>query len=150
MKMTEVYFSNKTKEIEIEYANGKTLILHYGSLAIDRNISQMWIDEETRGKTLVIEYQDGLVDYIPYDQPLALVKDPEYMLQNQIEHLIAEIKERLKAKGISKKFLARQLGTSDNQIHRLLNPRIVNKNLSQLYHLCALIGLEFELKLKAA
>lgn len=150
MKMTAVYFSNKTKEIEIEYSNGKIIVLHYGSLAIDRNISQMWIDEETRGKTLVIEYQDGLVDFIPYDQPLALVKDPEFMLQNQIEHLIAEIKETLKAKGISKKFLARQLGTSDNQIHRLLNPRIVNKNLSQLYRLCALIGLEFELKLKAA
>ena len=150
MKIKEASYSNKTKEIEVSYSNGKVIVVHYGALGIENNISNLWIDSQTRGKTLGIEYQDGDVDYMPYDQPLAIVKDPEYVLQNQIEHLIASINETLIEKGISKKYLARQLGTSDNQIHRLLNPKILNKNLSQLYHLCSLIGLEFELRVTAA
>ena len=93
---------------------------------------------------------DGEVDYMPYDQPLAIAKDPEFMLQNHIEHVIAQINEELVNKKISKKYLARQLGTSDNQIQRLLNPNILNKNLTQLYKLAAMLGLQFELHLSAA
>ena len=53
-------------------------------------------------------------------------------------------------KKISKKYLARQLKTSDNQIQRLLNPNILNKNLIQLYKLAYLLNLEFEVHLTEA
>ncbi|MGR3319559.1 MAG: helix-turn-helix domain-containing protein, partial [Candidatus Anammoxibacter sp.] len=56
----------------------------------------------------------------------------------------------LEKKKISKKFLARQLVTSDNQIQRLLNPNIPNKNLTQLYKIASILKLEFELTLKGA
>ncbi len=71
---------------------------------------------------------DDTIDYMPYDQPLAIIKDPEYMLQNHIEHIIAQIKDVLKKKKISKKYLAQQLVTSDNQIQRLHNPNKQTKN----------------------
>jgi ribosome-binding protein aMBF1 (putative translation factor) len=87
---------------------------------------------------------------VPYDQPLAIVKDPEFMLQNHIENVIAQIKEELARKKVSKKYLARQLETSDNQIQRLLNPNILNKNLTQLYKLASLLELQFEINLTAA
>jgi hypothetical protein len=48
------------------------------------------------------------------------------------------------------RYLATQLGTSDNQIQRLLDPSILNKNLEQLYRIALLLGLELEWRVRAA
>lgn len=145
-----VKFSNNKKQIDLVYTSGKNVSLHYGSLGISKNISHVWVDQETRGKSIGIEYLDGSKDFMPYDQPLAIIKDPEYLLQEHIEHLIAHIKEVINKKKISKRYLAQQLKTSDNQIQRLLDPSILNKNLSQLYKIASLLGLAFEIELKEA
>lgn len=142
-----VDFSNKKKEINIIYTSGKTIVIHYSSLGIRKNIKDIQIDRETGNKSLIIEFINGEIDYLPYDQPLHIIGDPEYILQNHIENIIAQIKEVLSRKKISKKYLARQLKTSDNQIQRLLNPNILNKNLVQLYKLAYLLSLEFEVNL---
>ena len=150
LKFKTASFSNKKKQIELVYTSGKSVNIHFGSLGINQNIKKVWIDKETKGKSIGIDFVDGTTDYLPYDQPLHIMKDSEYMLQNHIENIISQIKEELLKKKISKKYLARQLGTSDNQIQRLLNPNILNKNLSQLYKLSALLGLEFSIQIKAA
>jgi len=141
-------FSNKKRQIDVCYTSGKETCVHYGLLGIKQNIRNVWIDKETRGKSIGIELTDGTVDYLPFDQPLAITKDPEYMLQNHIEQIIAQILEVLEKKKISKKYLAQQLETSDNQIQRLLNPNILNKNLIQLYKLASILDLEFEINLR--
>jgi hypothetical protein len=81
---------------------------------------------------------------------LHIAKDHEYLLQNHIENIIAQIKEELAERKISKKYLLRELETSNNQIQLLLNPEILNKNLTQIYKLANLLGLQFKLCLKAA
>ena len=150
MKFRSATFSNRKKEIHIVYASGKKAVVHYGSLGITNPVAHIQVDAETAGRTLKIEFADGKTDYMPYDQPLFLIKDPEYMLRDHIENIVARINEEIDSKNISKKYLARQLKTSDNQVQRLLNPRIVNKNLTQLYKLAALLGLDFEVSVKAA
>ena len=85
---------------------------------------------------------------MPYDQPLAAVGDPLFRLQNHIEMLTAKIKEQIKRQKVSKRFLAAELGTSVNQVQRLLNPKIVNKNLEQLYRIAAALKLEIEVSLR--
>lgn len=87
---------------------------------------------------------------LPWDQPLALAKDSEYMLRDQMEHVVARIREALARKRISKRYVAAQLGTSDNQVQRLLDPTPLNKNLGQLSRLATIAGLEFELSAKDA
>lgn len=126
------------------------MTLHYSQIGLNQPLIEAWIDKETKGKSVGLRQRDGIVDYMPYDQPLALVFDPDFMLQNHVEVLIAEIKKAIRKQGISKRYLAGQLGTSDNQVQRLLNPGILNKNLSQLYHMAALLGLDMELHLKKA
>ena len=148
LRFKSASFSNRRKEISMTYTSGKSLTIHFGTIGIKKNIKDIWIDKETGGRSLGIQFVSGDVDYLPYDQPLHIVKDPEYMLQNHIENIIAQIKEEMKKKNISKKYLARQLGTSDNQIQRLLNPDILNKNLVQLYKISAFIGLKFEMLFK--
>ena len=149
-KIKSASFSNKKKEIEVIYSSGKKIVIHFGSLGLSQNVKRVWVDKETGGRSLGVEFSDGSVDYMPYDQPLAIVQDPEFMLQNQIENVIAQIREVISKKNISLAYLARQLETSDNQIQRLLNPNILNKNLTQLYKLAALLELQFEINLVAA
>lgn len=149
-KFQSASFNNRKKQLEVLYTSGKRVSVHYGRLGIWSNIQEVWIDKETQGRSLGIQYEDGKVDYMPYDQPLAIAEDPEFLLQTQIESLISQIKEVIQASKISKRYLAEQLSTSDNQIQRLLNPKILNKNLSQLYHMASLLGVEVEIRSKAA
>ena len=150
MKFKSASFSNRKRELHIVYVSGKKAVVHYGSIGITDPIKRIQVDKETSGRSLKIEFANGKADYMPYDQPLFLIRDPEYMLRDHIENVVARINEEIDRKKISKKYLARQLKTSDNQVQRLLNPRIMNKNLTQLYKLAALVGLEFEVSVKAA
>lgn len=147
-KIRSVIANNRKKQLFVTYTSGKKVAVHYSSLGITENIERVWVDVETKGQSIGIEYQSGGTDYMPYDQPLAISKDPEFVLQNQIENLIAQIKETIQDKKISKRYLAEQLHTSDNQIQRLLNPAILNKNLEQLYRVAALLDMDLELSAK--
>ena len=150
MKFKSATFSNRKKEIQVVYTSGKKAVVHYGSLGITDPIKHIRVDKETSDRSLKIEFANGKTDYMPYDQPLFLIRDPEFMLRDHVENVVARINEEINRKNISKKHLARQLKTSDNQMQRLLDPRIVNKNLTQLYKLSAMLGLEFEVTVKAA
>lgn len=136
--------------VRVLYAFGKSVEFHYGQVGFRKNLSQAWVDSETGHKSIVFEFEDGKIEYMPYDQPFALAKDPEFLLQTQIELLTSQIKAQLAKRKISKRFLANHLHTSDNQVQRLLNPQILNKKLAQLYSIASLLGLEFEIKLKSA
>jgi hypothetical protein len=148
LKFVSATFSNKKKQIEVCYSNGKVAVVHFGALGVKKLLKEIEVDRETRGKSLKLIFSDGSVDYLPYDQPLALTNDPEYLLQVHIERVIAKIRAAIVKKGISKRYLAERLDTSDNQIQRLLNPEILNKNLSQLYKIADLVGLDFEVHIK--
>ena len=154
MKTTEriraVRFDNRKRVLHVDYASGKRVVVHYGQLGITQKVVETWVDKETRGRAIGIRLADGSDEYMPYDQPLALARDAEYLLRTQIERVLARIREALAAKGISKRYLATQLRTSDNQIQRLLDPMILNKNLEQLYRISALLGLELEWRVRAA
>lgn len=149
-RIRSVRFDNRRRTIDVEYSAGKQVSVHYGQLGLKEKIAAVWVDEETGRRSIGIRFVDGTEDFMPYDQPLALARDPEYLLQNQIERVVARIQQVLAKKHISKRFLAVQLGTSDNQIQRLLNPSILNKNLEQLCRVGLLLGLEFEWRIKKA
>lgn len=145
LKFKSATFSNKKKQIDILYNNGKSATIHFGSVGIKKLIKDLKVDRETNGRSLKIIFEDQSVDYLPYDQPLVIVRDPEELLQLHIERITARIKDAIAKKKISKRYIAERLETSDNQVQRLLSPAILNKNLSQLYEIADLVGLEFEI-----
>lgn len=149
-KFRQVCRDNHKREIELVYTSGKKVTVHYAHIGIQAPIRKIWIDKETRGKSIGIELDNGKVEYMPFDQPLALVNDADYLLEHHIELMTTKIRQAIVQEKISKRYLARQLGTSDNQIQRLLNPAILNKNLTQLYRMAVLLGLEMQITLKAA
>lgn len=145
-----VSFNNRKKQLIFIYGDERKITVHFGKLNIDQNIKKAWIDEETGFKSVGLEFEDGNIDYIPYDQPLSISGDPDFVLRNHIELITAHINKELAKQGISKHYLAESLNTSDNQIQRLLNPSLLNKNLKQLYTILDILGLRLELKLKTA
>lgn len=149
-KFKNAEFNNRKRQIIFTYTDGKTVTSHYGQFGIKNTIARIWVDRETSGQSIGLEFADGKKDYIPFDQPLALARDPEYLLQNQIEIIIAHIKNALKVRSLSKRYLAEQLKTSDNQIQRLLDPEITNKNWSQLYKILALLDIEPKFSIRKA
>ena len=139
-----VHFNNRSRILKCLYSSGKSVEVHYGQLGLKHKILEAWVDKETHSRTIGIKLTNGHVDYIPWDQPLFLARDPEELLHNHVERIIAFIIETLQKKKISKHYLAGALSTSDNQIQRLLNPSILNKNLHQLYALADLIDLDLQ------
>lgn len=139
-----VTFDNRRRRLAIEYASGKRIEVHYGHLGITSKVVDAWVDTETHGCAVGMRLHDGTEEYMPWDQPLALAQDPEFVLRTQLERVLAHIHQTLADKHISKRYLARQLGTSDNQIQRLLDPSSLNKNLTQLYRIARVLGIELE------
>ena len=150
IKFKSAKFSNKKKEIHIIYTSEKLVKIHYRDLGINKKIENIKVDKETGQKSLIIKFTDGKYDFLPYDQPLHIIGDPEYLLQNHIENIIAQIRTKISQKKVSVTYLAKQLNISDHQMQNLLNPNRLNKNLKQLYKLAHLLNLEFEMHLKAA
>ena len=74
----------------------------------------------------------------------------------QISHVLQQEKRDLYRLRLGKKVVVHygSLGITGPvehvQVQRLLNPRFMNKNLTQLYKLAALLDLEFEASVKAA
>jgi hypothetical protein len=149
-RIRAVRFDNRRRKLALDYSSGRTLEVHYGHLGITQKVSAAWVDKETRGRAIGIRLEDGSEEHMPYDQPLALARDPEYQLRTHIERVLAHIRQVLVEKRISKRYLAEQLGTSDTQIQRLLDPSILNKNLEQLYRVALLLGLDLEWRIRRA
>lgn len=149
-KFKSVSFNNRKKQLCFVYTSGKKAVCHYSSFGIKNNITKAWIDKDTGNQSIGLEFHNGKTDYIPYDQPLSIISDTEYLLQHHIELIISHIKDAIRLRKISKKYLAQQLKTSENQIHRLLNPKILNKNLSQLYKILAYLDLEIDMRVTSA
>ena len=98
-KFKTVDFSNRRRELYLTYSCGKKVTLHFSMLGIEKEkIASARVDEETGGKSAVLEFANGAVDYLPYDQPLHILKDPDYLLQEHIELVIAQIKAEMRKK----------------------------------------------------
>ena len=138
--------------MQSNYANSyyihfkKNVWLTYKELGICKNIKNIQIDKETGQKSLIIEFVDGSKEFLPYDQPLYLAQDSDYMLHSTIENVVVCLKEELLHKKISKKKLAQKLHISEQQIQKLLNPHVLNKNLKQLYQLADFLKLKIQIK----
>ncbi|MBI2027715.1 MAG: hypothetical protein HYS98_07960 [Deltaproteobacteria bacterium] len=150
LRILNIVLNNRKKELTLTYSNKKKITVHYGQIGIISNLRNATVDPESSGHAFVLEKEDGKREFVPYDVPLLLSKDPDYLYQTEIEELIADIKLKMREKGISKKYLARQLKTSDMQVERLLNPNIINKNFEQLHYIAYILGMNLYFEMKKA
>ncbi len=87
---------------------------------------------------------------MPFDQPLYISNNPDYMRQELMFELTMNIQSIIEDVGISKRELARSLKTSVTQINRLLDQTNYNKDLSRLIQIASLLNYDFDWELKSS
>lgn len=147
-KFKKVVFDNKKRVFHLEYTTGLKLDCPYSSLGIKNRVVASGPDREVGNHSFYFVIDTGKKDYVPYDQPLHIVQNPEYVKEQTLYEVTKEINDLIQKTGISKRELTRRLRTSMSQLLRLLNPANTNKELSRLIEIAAILNYEFMWKFK--
>jgi hypothetical protein len=83
-------------------------------------------------------------DTLHVDSVLELTADPDYLQELLLHRLAVEARKGLAASGLSKRQIARQLGTSPSQLDRLLDPTNPRHSGGQLLDVSDLVGKEVD------
>ena len=64
-RIEAVEFNNRARQLSVQYRSGKTINIHFGQIGITKTIARVWVDRETNGRAIGIEFADGSTDFIP-------------------------------------------------------------------------------------
>lgn len=149
-KFKKVEHDNKKRLFHLEYASGLKLDCPYSALGIRNKVIEAGPDREVGGHSFYFTLHDGKKEYVPYDQPLHIVQNPEYVRQRTLYEVTKRLNRFIEEAKIPKRELARRLSTSLSQLARLLDTTNYNKELSRLIELAAILNYEFKWEFKRA
>ncbi|MBI4211051.1 MAG: helix-turn-helix transcriptional regulator [Deltaproteobacteria bacterium] len=149
-KFKKAIFDNKKKVFYLEYSSGLKLECPYSALSVENKIVDSGPDEETGHHSFYFVTDQGKKEFVPFDQPLHIAQHPEYVKQQTLYHVTKQVNKMLQASSISKRELARRLGTSLSQVSRLLDTTNEKKELSRLIEIAAILDYEFKWQFKKA
>jgi hypothetical protein len=147
-KFKKVTFDNKKRSFHLEYTSGLKIDCPYSALGIHEKVADAAPDSEVGDHSFYFVLESGKKDYVPYDQPLHIVQNPEYMKQQTLYEMTKAINEFIRKGKVSKRELARRLGTSMSQLTRLLDTTNYKKELSRLIEIAAMLNYEFKWEFK--
>lgn len=149
-KFKKVTFDNKKRIFHLEYTSGLKVDCPYSSLGIREKVTGAAPDAEVGEHSFYFVLESGKKDYVPYDQPLHIVQNPEYAKEQTLYQMTKAINEFLRKEKVPKRELARRLGTSMSQLARLLDTTNYKKELSRLIEIAAMLNYEFKWEFKKA
>ncbi len=147
-KFKAVKFDNKKRLFHLTYSSGLEVACPYFSLGIKGKVIEAAPDAEVGGHAFFFVTQDGNVEYVPYDQPLHIAQNPEYVREQALFEMTKKINECIKKEKVSKRELARRLNTSMSQLMRLLDNTNYKKELSRLIEIASMLNYEFKWEFK--
>jgi len=149
-KFRKVELDNKKKVFHLEYTSGLKIECPYSALGIRSKVMEAHPDKESGKHSFYFILENGEKEFVPFDQPLHIVQNPEYVKRNTLYEVTKQINEFIEREKVSKRELARRLGTSLSQLSRLLDTANYKKELSRLVELAAVLNYEFEWGFKKA
>lgn len=149
-KFKKVIFDNKKKVFHLEYTSGLKVECPYSALGIRSLVIEAAPDIESGQHSFYFILNNGKKNYVPFDQPLHIMQHPEYVKQQTLFEVTKQLNKLIDRCGISKRELARRLGTSLSQLARLLDVTNYKKELSRLIELAALLNFEFKWEFRKA
>ena len=141
-KFKSVKFDNKMRVFHLIYTSGLTLDCPYSALGIQEKILEAAPDTEVGAHSFYFLTESGIKDYVPADQPLHIVQNPEYVKQQALYEMTKKINEFIKIEKISKRELARRLKTSMAQLLRLLDTTNYKKEFSRHIEIASILNYE--------
>lgn len=149
-KFKKVEFDNRKRVFYLEYISGLKIECPYSALEIKDKVTEAAPDRETGQHSFYFVLDTGEKDFVPFDQPLYIVQHPEYVKQHTLYEVTKQLNEFIEKGKVSKRELARRLGTSVSQLLRLLDTANYKKELSRLIELAAMLNYEFKWEFKRA
>ena len=149
-KFKKVTFDNKKRTFHLEYSSGLKVDCPYSALGIREKVTDAAPDSEVGDHSFYFVLESGKKDYVPYDQPLHIAQNPEYLKQQTLYEMTKAINEFIRKEKVPKRELARRLDTSMSQLSRLLDTTNYKKELSRLIEIAAMLNYEFTWAFKKA
>lgn len=148
MKIKGVALNNRKAQLELTVRSGKVFPIAFARLdprpsSKDR-ISRVYVDKELGNEAVTYVLQSGAEGSVHIDHALEYNQDPGYLADILIYKLTVEARRRAEESGVSRRELARRLGTSVPQLYRLLDPTNTRKSLGQLVALLHLLDCEVD------
>jgi hypothetical protein len=149
-KFKKVTFDNKKRAFHLEYTSGLKVDCPYSALGIREKVMDAAPDSEVGDHSFYFVLENGKKDYVPYDQPLHIAQNPEYLKQQTLYEMTKAINAFIRKEKVPKRELARRLDTSMSQLSRLLDTTNYKKELSRLIEIAAMLNYEFKWEFKKA
>jgi hypothetical protein len=148
VKIREVNINNRKAQLELKVRSGRTLPIPYAKLAPRptpaNRIREAYVDKELGNEAVTYVLESGAEGAVHVDHALEYNQDPSYLAELLIHKLTVEAQRRVDRSGLSRRELARRLGTSVAQLYRLLDPANTKKGLAQLLALLHVLDCEVQ------
>lgn len=149
-KFKKVVMDNKKKVFHLKYTSGLDIECPYSALGISGNIVEAAPDKEVGHHSFYFVTAEGQKNFVPFDQPLHIAQNPEYVKEQTLYAVTKEVNALIIKSKVSKRELARRLGTSLSQLARLLDATNYRKELARLIEIAAMLDYEFQWQFKKA
>ncbi len=146
MKIRSVRFDNRKQAFHVTTAK-RTYELPYAAMDRSRgrlNVVRAWPDPETGRECFAFELDTGEEGGVHIDNVLLVNGDPGEIRKNELYKLTLAVEDALAESRVSKRALARLLGTSMSQISRLLDATNHSKSVEQMISLLRALGRDVE------
>jgi predicted XRE-type DNA-binding protein len=110
----------------------------------ENRVTEVFVDSELGDEAFTYRLESGEEDTLHFDAVLELNADPDHLQDLLLHKLAVEARKGLEASGLSKRQIARQLGTSPSQLYRLLDPANPRHSVGQLLAVLDLVGKEVD------
>jgi len=149
-KFKKAEFDNRKRVFHLEYTSGLKIECPYSALGIHGKVIESAPDTEAGHHSFYFILENNKKEFVPFDQPLYITQNPEYVKQHTLYEVTKQLNEFIERGKVSKRELARRLGTSLSQLARLLDSSNYKKELSRLIELAAILDYEFKWEFKKA
>lgn len=152
MKVRRVAVNNRKAQIELTTAAGDTLPFPFSQMdprpsRRDR-VREAFVDRELGAEGVTYVLESGAEGSVLVDHALEYNDDPHYVAEALLHRLKVEAGKRIETAGLSRREIARRLGTSVPQLYRLLDPANASKSIDPMISLLYVLGCEIDLRVR--
>ena len=152
MKISRVRANNRKARLELTVRSGEVYPFPYSRMeprptSKDR-IASVFVDRELGGEAVSYVLESGAEGAVHIEHALEYNEDPATLSELLLHRLTVEARRAMETAELSRREVARRLGTSVPQVYRLLDPTNTNKNLGQVVELLGVLGRDVQFFVK--
>jgi DNA-binding TFAR19-related protein (PDSD5 family) len=152
LKIRRVIVNQRKAQLEVVVANGTVLPLPFSRLSprptSSNRVRDAYPDKELAKEALTYVLESGAEGSVHIDAVLEYNQDPHAMSELLLYQLTVQARTRIELSGLSRREIARRLGTSLPQLYRLLDSANSTKSLNQMISLLHVLGCEVSVVVK--